>query len=70
MRVRIDQEADAVYIELTDRVIENSEEVSGGIVVDFDKEGRVVGVEIWTLPRRPGTRRPSSGSTWTWPTAR
>ena len=46
MRVRIDQAADAVYLNLTDRPIEGSEEVADGIVVDYDAQGRIVGVEI------------------------
>ncbi len=46
MRVRVDQGADAVYLNLTDRPIEDSEEVADGIIVDYDAEGRIVGVEI------------------------
>jgi uncharacterized protein YuzE len=46
MRVRVDQEADAVYVNLTDRAIKDSEEVADGIVVDYEDEGRIVGVEI------------------------
>jgi hypothetical protein len=34
MRVRVDHGADAVYLNLTDRAIEASEEVADGIVVD------------------------------------
>ena len=44
MRVRIDQGADAVYLNLTDRPIEGSEEVADGIIVDYDAQGRIVGV--------------------------
>jgi uncharacterized protein YuzE len=50
MRVRIDQGADAVYLNLTDRPIEGSEEVADGIIVDYDAQGRIVGVEI-SMPR-------------------
>jgi uncharacterized protein YuzE len=46
MRVRVDREADAVYVNLTDRAIEDSAEVADGIVVDYDDEGRIVGAEI------------------------
>jgi uncharacterized protein YuzE len=52
MRVRIDQGADAVYVNLTDRAIEGSEEVADGIVVDYDAEGRIVGVEILDASKR------------------
>jgi uncharacterized protein YuzE len=52
MRVRVDQAADAVYVNLTDRVIEESEEVADGIVVDYDAQGRIVGVEILDASKR------------------
>jgi uncharacterized protein YuzE len=52
MRVRIDQGADAVYLNLTDRPIEGSEEVADGIIVDYDAQGRIVGVEILHASKR------------------
>ena len=42
MRVRVDHGADAVYLNLTDRPIKDSEEVADGIVVDYDFEGRTI----------------------------
>jgi hypothetical protein len=39
MRVRSDREADAVYVNSTDRPIKESEEVADGIVVDYDDAG-------------------------------
>jgi uncharacterized protein YuzE len=54
MRVRVDHGADAVYLNLTDRPIEASEEVADGIVVDYDAEGRIVGVEILDASKRTG----------------
>jgi uncharacterized protein YuzE len=52
MRVRVDRDADAVYLNLTDRVIKNSEEIADGIVVDYDAKGRIVGVEILDASKR------------------
>jgi YD repeat-containing protein len=52
MRVRVDSAADAVYLNLTDRPIEDSEEVADGIVVDYDGQGRIVGIEILDASRR------------------
>jgi uncharacterized protein YuzE len=54
MRVRVHQEADAVYVSLTDRTIKDSAEVADGIVVDYDDEGRIVGVEILDASKRTG----------------
>ena len=52
MRVRVDAAADAVYLNLTDRPIKDSEGVADGIVVDYDAEGRIVGVEILDAAKR------------------
>ncbi len=46
MRVRVDSQSDAIYIDLSQGVIENSEEVSDGIILDYDAQGRLVGIEI------------------------
>lgn len=54
MRVRVDRKADAVYLNLTDRKITESEEVADGIVVDYDAEGRLVGIEILDASKRTG----------------
>jgi uncharacterized protein YuzE len=52
MRVRVDHGADAVYLNLTDRPIKESEEVADGIIVDYDGQGRIVVVEILDASRR------------------
>jgi YD repeat-containing protein len=54
MRVRVDHGADAVYLNLTDRPIQGSEELADGVVVDYDAEGRIVGIEILDASRRTG----------------
>jgi uncharacterized protein YuzE len=46
MRVDFDEAADALYIRLDDSKIEESEEVSPGVVLDFDAKRHVVGIEI------------------------
>jgi uncharacterized protein YuzE len=62
MRMRVDHAADAIYLNLTDRPIKESEEVADGIVVDYDDKGRIVGIEYWTLQSVPLTRPRSSSS--------
>jgi len=52
MRVRVDHAADAVYLNLTDRPIKDSAEIAEGIVVDYDDEGRIVGIEILDASKR------------------
>jgi len=46
MRLSVDAQVDAVYLKLDDRSIVESEEVHPGIALDFDAEGKFVGVEI------------------------
>ena len=41
-----DPEADAAYVHLGDAAVTDSEEVAPGVVLDFDSDGRVVGVEL------------------------
>ena len=52
MKLKIDQEADALYLRLTDGKIIESEQVAPGVIVDFDQRSRVVGVEVLTLSKR------------------
>lgn len=46
MKQEYDAEVDALYLQLAEAEIVESEEVRPGIVLDFDAEGRVVGIEI------------------------
>ena len=39
-------DTDMLYIKLTDGVSTESEEVTPGIVLDFDENNRVIGIEI------------------------
>jgi len=55
MKLKVDQKADALYLTLTDAPVGRSEEVSPGIIVDYDEQDRVVGVELLYLSiRSPG----------------
>lgn len=55
MRLKVDQKTDALYLSLSDMPASRSEEVSPGIIVDYDEQDRVVGVEMLYLSKRaPG----------------
>ena len=55
MRVRMDEGADALYIRFEESPIVESEEVSPGVILDFDRNGRVVGLEMLNVRQRlPG----------------
>ena len=46
MKTTYDPEADALYVRFAKAKVVESEEVSPGVVIDFDTEGRIVGVEV------------------------
>ena len=52
MKLNIDKEADALYLRLDDSPIVESEEVSPGIVLDYNDADEVVGIEMLYLSRR------------------
>jgi len=52
MKLKLDKENDALYFRLDDSEILESEEVHPGVVIDFNSQGQVVGVEILNISAR------------------
>ncbi len=52
MKLKVDYEADALYLTLSDIPASESEEVSPGIILDYDENGHVVGIEMLYLSKR------------------
>ena len=52
MRVRFDKQANALYMRLSEGIYDHSDEISSGVVVDFDADGRVLGFEILDASER------------------
>jgi len=52
MRLKIDKESDTLYLRLDESKVVESEEVRPGVILDFDNEGRVVGVEFLGISSR------------------
>jgi uncharacterized protein YuzE len=52
MKVHIDEEVDALYLRLDESKIIESEEVYPGIVLDFNEQNQVVGIEVLQLTSR------------------
>lgn len=46
MRITYDESVDIMYIRLREGDYEESDELSDGIIVDFDKEGKPMAIEI------------------------
>jgi uncharacterized protein YuzE len=46
MKMTYDPTVDAAHVTLAEGVVIESEEVAPGVVLDFDAEGRVLGIEV------------------------
>ena len=46
MRLRYYQETDSLYIDLSAKTGVDSNEVAPGVVLDFDADGQLVGIDI------------------------
>lgn len=52
MKLSIDRASDALHLKLEDSEPSESEEVFPGIILDFDTDGRVIGIEILNVSER------------------
>lgn len=52
MKLKIDKQADALYLRLDDSKIVESEEVVSGIVLDYNEQNQIVGIEVLKLSSR------------------
>ena len=52
MRLHADKKGGALYLRLDDSTIIESEEVSPGVVLDYNEANQVVGIEILNLSAR------------------
>ena len=52
MRIKVDKESDALYFRLDENRVVESEEVRPGVVLDYDENDKVVGVEFLGISAR------------------
>lgn len=52
MRIRYDPEADAMVIRFSQDEVDHTKEVDENTLIDFNKEGRVIGVEVLFVRER------------------
>ena len=52
MKIRYDPDADAVYIKLSDEKVETTREVDDNTILDYDKRGRLIGIELLFVKER------------------
>ena len=58
--IRYDKEVDALYVDLHDAPVMNTEELHLGVMLDYDKEGKIIGVEILDFKLRLHKEKPIS----------
>lgn len=46
MKVKYDQEVDVLTIRFSDTPVEESDQDKPGVILDYDKDGKIVGIEI------------------------
>ena len=57
MKIEYDPKADAMYIRLKAGTVAESDEVRPGVVLDFDAEGKVLGIEMLDFSQRTDNPR-------------
>ena len=60
MKLHVDKEANALYLRLDDSTIVESDEVSPGVVLDYNESNELVGVEMLHLSRHSSNIKWSS----------
>ena len=52
MKISYDKATDSLYIHLSDRTSVESDEVNDGVVLDFDANGALVGIDLQHASKR------------------
>jgi uncharacterized protein YuzE len=52
MRIKVDKETDTLYFRLDESRIMESEEIQPGVILDYDENNRVIGIELLNISSR------------------
>ena len=52
MRISYDKDADAMYIKLANGELGKNREIHEGVILDLDRDGRLLGIEILDVSTR------------------
>ena len=51
IRLHYDSATDAAYLRFSENTVSESEEIAPGVVIDYDTDGRMVGMEVLNARR-------------------
>lgn len=57
MKLNYHSDTDSLYIDLSERTSVESREISDGVVLDYDAEGNLVGIDIDNASRKVALQR-------------
>jgi uncharacterized protein YuzE len=60
MRVTYNEKDDALYVRMDEAPIVESEEVQPGLIVDFNGEGQIIGIEVHGVKAKNPAVNPKS----------
>jgi len=52
MKIEFDKQADALYIYIQEKPVVKTKEVEDGIIIDLDKDNRLIGLEVLDVSKR------------------
>ena len=52
MKIEFDPEVDALYVQLAEGDIETTEEIKPGVMLDYDDNGNILGLEVLNVSKR------------------
>jgi uncharacterized protein YuzE len=52
VKIEYSKKADAIYVYFKEDYVASSKEIEDGVVIDFDKEGQFIGIEVLDVSQR------------------
>lgn len=52
MKIEYSKEVDAIYVYFKEEYVSKSKEIEDGVVVDFDANGQLIGIEVLDVSQR------------------
>ena len=52
MKIEYSKEADAIYVYFKEEFVASSKEIEDGVVIDFDKDGHLIRIEVLDVSQR------------------